>query len=658
MTYAPPALYATKSRDYCLGVDLGTTFVAAAICDGPRPEMVTLGGRSVVIPSAVYLDEDGRLLCGEAAAHRSVSDPTRAARGFFKRRLGDPTPLRMGEQTRSVPELLAALLGEVLRVVSEVEGVAPRQVMLTHPANWGPMRRRIFAEVAQLAGLGEVPTTTEPEAAAAYYASSRHLPDGRLMAVYDLGGGTFDATVLRAHRGGVRIVGAPEGIERLGGIDFDNALFCHLDLLCDGALSSLDANDPRAAVTLARLEQDIVLAKEHLSVDARARVPVFLPDRTVDVVLTRAEFEGLIRAHVDSTVVALQRTLGSAGVSAEELDAILLVGGSSRIPLVAHMLTEALGRPVAVDTHPKYAVALGAATLAAEMHTLVPAGRSSEVGAGADRHGGSERIRAGSPVSGAASVSGRSRALVLAGTGGSGGGAGADRPVDGWGEQWTQLMTGLSDSVASEVPPTGHGADGDRDGADAEPPALMVVAADGALRAPRRNRPRVPAKMLAAAVALLGSGAVGHWALRSEEPPVVDAAGPVQSCDGDCVSALSPPAATRPSLPEPSCSGSDGDCGDARPPAAAVPRSTAGFSGSAPSRSPLRARVAAPLSAPVSGDEDVAARRVSEDQVGATGTAGGKRETQKKSSKKGSEKKSGAKHKAGSDSSPILGGIV
>lgn len=659
MTYAPQALNAAVPRDYCLGVDLGTTFVAAAICEEMRPEMVTLGGRSVVIPSAVYLDHSGRLLCGEAAVHRSVSEPTRAARGFFKRRLGDPTPLRMGGQTRSVTELLAALLIEVLRVVTEMEGAPPREVVLTHPANWGPLRRRIFAEVAALAGLGGVPTTTEPEAAAAHYATSRNLPDGRLVAVYDLGGGTFDATVLRARGGGVEIVGVPEGIERLGGIDFDNALFTHLDFLCDGALSSLDANDARAAMSLARLEQDIVLAKEHLSVDARARVPVFLPERTFDVVLTRAVFEDLIRAHVESTVVALQRTLGSAGVTPEELDAILLVGGSSRIPLVAQMLTEALGRPVAVDTHPKYAVALGAATLAAQLPARVPntveAAPPRLVGVGEPARSDSELVsiaRLTTPI----------RTLVLAGGGRRelGGLLEDDHPTDVWPAGAIGLVAGTPDPDPDEVVLWERHDLGDGDGEEGGGNApVVLVSADGVLtEAGRRRRSGVPAKLVAAAVALLGTGAVGYWAHRSGEPPIMDVAAPVQSCAGDCVSALAAPSAPRSTMSDPLCSSSATGCETGAPAASPVSRNPA--AASAP-RAPVQARGGAvPAIPPVAPNEDVSAQR----QAGGYRSApelgsSGKTAQEKKSSKKSSEKKSGGKHRSGgSDPSPILGGIV
>src|SRR6185437_12744419 len=177
------------------------------------------------------------------------------------------------------------------------------------------------------------------------------------VAVYDLGGGTFDATVLRKQPGGVEILGTPEGIERLGGVDFDEGILSYVDYAADGALSELDLGDPQTGVALARLRQDCVAAKEALSVDTETVVPVFLPGRHFDVRITRADFEDLIRAPIESTIGALSRTLASAQVAPGELSAVLLVGGSSRIPLVARMVSAELGRPTVVDTHPKHAVA-------------------------------------------------------------------------------------------------------------------------------------------------------------------------------------------------------------------------------------------------------------------------------------------------------------
>lgn len=672
MTYAPQALDLGVSRDYCLGVDLGTTFVAAALCDGRRPEMVTLGGRSVVMPSAVYLGDDGRLLCGDAAVDRSVSDPDRAARGFFKRRLGEPTPLRMGGETRSVTQLLAALLSEVLGVVTETEGAPPRRVMLTHPANWGPFRREVFAGVAELAGVGEVLTMTEPEAVAVHYAACRELAEGQLVAVYDLGGGTFDTTVLRAHQRGVEIVGVPEGIERLGGIDFDNALFTHLDHLCDGLLSALDVHDHRTAVTLARLERDIVLAKEHLSVDARARVPVFLPGRRLDVHVTRAAFEDLIRAHVESSVVALQRTLRSARVSADDLDAVLLVGGSSRIPLVAEMVTEALGRPVAVDTHPKYAVALGAAALAAHVEAAraEPARQTVKAAAHRSAHrsalcvgvsdGDGPRARPMAPLSV------RSQLLVLAGHASH-----LDAPRSttlelGSSPSWMGASSGVA---LLERLPALH-ATCDRNGG--RPPVALVGtghALHGPIDAGRERINPALAKVLVGALALAGITGAGLLTHRSG-PAALNAAAPAQAqaCTTDCDSGLPPSSASPTAAAEPLCSPFSGT-----PPGCESARLLATLPGgathhTAPAEMPRRAPIPASnlpsteLTTTLASDRSTVDRTNDEktdaDEKTRKQSIGKKTSGTKSIGKKSDDKKSGGKHRKSYDSSPLFDNVA
>lgn len=348
---------------YSLGVDLGTTFVAAAISREAQAEMSKLGDRSVVTPAMVYLGEDGTLVTGEAASRRAVSNPERVGREF-KRRLGDPTPVTLAGQPFAITELMATLLRDAVNKITEAEGAPADRAVLTYPANWGNFRRGVFDEVPAMAGLSGALTITEPEAAAAHYAVTRELGDGAAVAVYDLGGGTFDATVLRNRSGRVEILGRPEGVERLGGMDFDNAILEFINDASDGAIDGLDRGDPRTEVALARLRQDCVLAKEALSIDAETVIPVFLPGRNFDVRLTRAQFEDMIRIPVQNTIGALTRTIRSAQLPVDELSLVLLVGGSSRIPLVAEMVSAQLGRPTVVDPYPKYAVALGAATLA------------------------------------------------------------------------------------------------------------------------------------------------------------------------------------------------------------------------------------------------------------------------------------------------------
>ena len=161
---------------YSLGVDLGTTFVAAAVAHDSQVEMFTLGDRSVVSPSAVYVREDGTMITGDAAVRQAVAKPDRVGREF-KRRLGDPIPVILGGVAHSVTNLLGAVLRDVVAVVRDTEGAPPASIVLTHPANWGPFRRELFDEVPELAGLtgaDAVPlrTVTEPEGAAAPRATS------------------------------------------------------------------------------------------------------------------------------------------------------------------------------------------------------------------------------------------------------------------------------------------------------------------------------------------------------------------------------------------------------------------------------------------------------------------------------------------------------
>jgi actin-like ATPase involved in cell morphogenesis len=351
---------------YSLGVDLGTTFVAAAIATATRVTMVKLGNQSVVIPATVYLREDGTLVTGEAASLQAVSNPDRIGIEM-KRRLGNPTPVELGGEPYNVTALLGALLQDVIQKVIDTEGAPPERLMLTHPASWGPFRRTLFEEVPQFAGLDNPPAVTEPEAVTAHYATSRTLADGATMAVYDLGGGTFDATILRTQPGGIEILGIPDGIDRLGGVDFDEAILSYVDYVADGALSGLDMRDPQAGTALSRLRQECMLAKEALSAQSETVIPVSLPDRQFDVRFTRSTFEEMVRGPIESTIAALTRTLESAQVKPAELSAVLLVGGSARIPLIARMLSAELGRPTVVDKEPKCAVALGAATLAAKV---------------------------------------------------------------------------------------------------------------------------------------------------------------------------------------------------------------------------------------------------------------------------------------------------
>jgi actin-like ATPase involved in cell morphogenesis len=356
---------------YSIGIDLGTTYTAAAVYRDGAATTCLLGSRGATIPSLVFLRDDQVVLTGEAAERRGVVEPTRLAREF-KRRVGDSAPIMLGQAPYSAERLMAALLHDVVAAVATREGGDPAHVAVSHPANWGPFKVDLLSHALDLAGLRSVTLLTEPVAAAVHYASKERIEPGSVVAVYDLGGGTFDAAVLRKTDGGFETLGEPEGIERLGGIDFDEAVFAYVRTELAGKLEELDGNDPSARVAVARLRRECVAAKEALSADSDTAIPVALPNAHTDIRISRAELEPMIRPAIAETIEALRRAIERSGVRSDDLDAVLLVGGSSQIPLVAQMVSSALGRPVAADAHPKNAVAMGAAVVAARQAAAAP----------------------------------------------------------------------------------------------------------------------------------------------------------------------------------------------------------------------------------------------------------------------------------------------
>ncbi len=291
-----------------------------------------------------------------------MGQPDRVVREF-KRRIGDTVPILVAGAPFSPQALTAHLLQYVVQTTSDRLGQPPDEVVLTHPANWGPYKLELLDQVARLAGVERSSRCPEPLAAAAQYAAQTRVAVGETIAVYDLGGGTFDACVLRKTVTGFVQLGTPEGIEHLGGIDFDEALFRHaLDMLGD-RIVDLDPDAPDATAGLTRLRRDCVDAKEALSADTDAMLPVALPGLHSTLRLTRSEFESLIRPALADSVAALDRAIHSAGMSPDQLSAIVLVGGSSRIPLIGELLHQAFPTPTAMDTHPKHDIALGAVQL-------------------------------------------------------------------------------------------------------------------------------------------------------------------------------------------------------------------------------------------------------------------------------------------------------
>jgi actin-like ATPase involved in cell morphogenesis len=360
-----------------LAVDFGTSNTVAALAtDGGSPRLVTIDG-SPLVPSAVFLTDDGSLAVGRDADRQARIDPSRYEPNP-KRRIDDGEIL-LGATPIPVTRLVAAVLGRVASEVRRQLGAPPDQVRLTHPARWGQVRKNTLIVAAREAGLiadGSEPILIpEPVAAATHFAtqSGTALADGAEIAVYDLGGGTFDVAVVQRKGRGYQVV-AEAGLPDLGGLDFDHAIIEHI-----GATHARDEDPEMWAKLLApadaasrRLQRALVTdvrdGKEALS--RYAHTDIALPPPFTDVHLTRTEFEELIRPNLGRSVELLRQTVANAGMDAGRLAGIYLVGGSSRIPLVARLIQEGLGvTPTTLD-QPETSVATGALYLPTEQPEL------------------------------------------------------------------------------------------------------------------------------------------------------------------------------------------------------------------------------------------------------------------------------------------------
>ncbi|HET9770071.1 MAG TPA: Hsp70 family protein, partial [Acidimicrobiia bacterium] len=348
-----------------LAIDFGTTATAAAIHRAGDSELIQLEGAGR-LPSLVMLDDDRRPVVGAAAERQAPGSPDRVER-TPKRRLGDRMLLLGGEAVDPV-ELVAAVLRRVADEARRHQGgTEPDEVVLTHPAAWAGHRLAALREAARRAGLGEATLLPEPVAAAMHLADDR-IAVGDHVAVYDLGGGTFDCAVLRRTAAGFEPVGAPGGDERLGGEHFDELLYDVVGrtvaFRSPEVWQQLRTSEDRAWIRANQsLRDDIRRAKEALSSTPDYVIYAGSPiDQEIRV--TREELEQLLTGPLTRTVDELTATIERAGLTAAAIKAVYLAGGSSRMPLVTRLVSERTGLVPFTWGDPKAAVALGAAARA------------------------------------------------------------------------------------------------------------------------------------------------------------------------------------------------------------------------------------------------------------------------------------------------------
>ncbi|GAA1928911.1 Hsp70 family protein [Microbacterium aoyamense] len=364
------------SAHFTLAVDVGTSRTAAAIAriasDGRiETESFPLGRRSDTAPSVVFV-ADGEMLFGDSAERRGIWQPDRLLRDV-KRRIGDGVPILVADERFSPEKLYASTVAWVVDTVVEREGSSPDAVAVTVPATWGPHRIALVRAALAREGWADVDVLTEPEAAVRHYEAGHPLSTGGTVGVYDLGGGTFDTAVVRKREDGdLDVLGTPRGLADFGGADIDDLVFHHVLASAEVDDDDLQGGESER-LALSALRRDCTDAKEALSFDSEAVIPLLLGARRHTVRIVRSEFEAIVEEELARTVAVLSDALENAHTSASELDAILLTGGSSRIPRVAQKLSEAFERPLLVDTDPKATIARGAARVAAERQVAVEA---------------------------------------------------------------------------------------------------------------------------------------------------------------------------------------------------------------------------------------------------------------------------------------------
>ena len=364
----PPPTRTIPADRTVVAIDFGTTYTAAAIRrPGSQPAPVTLDADgSTRIPSGVLADADGTLWAGKHAENKAALSPA-AFQPTPKRCIGIGDNI-LGEHTYTDEALIAAVLGEVARELDRQHGGnLDAEIFLTYPAVWQRTKQNVLRAAARSAGLGEVTLVPEPVAAAHHYASLTTAGTGEAtVAVYDLGGGTFDVAVVRRNDTGQHTVGPHSGIDPLGGVDFDATLFRLIGRqaaqLFPDEWEQLEKPPDRTWRRNRRATlEEVRKAKEALSTHSTSSV--YVPGIEEEFSITREELEDAIDPMLDQTIDVMERTLAAAGVTPTDLDAIYLVGGSSRIPLVARRISTAFSITPSTLEDPKLAVVLGAAGL-------------------------------------------------------------------------------------------------------------------------------------------------------------------------------------------------------------------------------------------------------------------------------------------------------
>jgi molecular chaperone DnaK len=341
-----------------VGIDLGTTNSVVAAVDGAGvPQVLRNSDGDTVTPSVVLFD-GGDVIVGKQAKMQAARAPGDVVQ-FVKRQMGNPDWRHVGRDDRQyTPEEISAIILRRLAADASVAlGEPVTDVLITVPAYFNEAQRTATRQAGEIAGLTVTGIINEPTAAAVSFGIESGFAGTAL--VYDLGGGTFDVTVLDCRDGSFEIR-ATDGDRNLGGFDFDNEII----EWARRQFQERTGVEVRGEQALADLRDRAEQAKHRLSVVEQAPIYVSYEGRSEKLVLTRDAFEEITRSLLVRTEYLMENAMEAAGLTAERIDKVLLVGGSTRMPMVPSLVERVMGRPPDCSLHPDEAVARGAAIVA------------------------------------------------------------------------------------------------------------------------------------------------------------------------------------------------------------------------------------------------------------------------------------------------------
>lgn len=344
-----------------IGIDLGTTFSAVAIINKAGvPEIIPNREGERITPSVVLFDGDSPIV-GSIAKTAATASPLNVVQ-FVKRQMGNKGWRFKTDSGASItPEEISALILKRLKEDAEIAlGESIFDAVITVPAYFNDAQRQATKDAGRIAGLNVIRMVNEPTAAALSYGLKQDGPVQTVL-VYDLGGGTFDVTILRIGSGEISVV-ATGGDKNLGGFDWDNALMTHINDQCKGAGGPDLLDNPEQESTLrAKCE----IAKKTLSSRDKASVLLNIGGKSGTAQITREQFEAITKPLFKRTISIMEFVLEEAKLTWNDIDKILLVGGSTRMPGVSRWISETTGITPSAELHPDEVVALGAAIQAA-----------------------------------------------------------------------------------------------------------------------------------------------------------------------------------------------------------------------------------------------------------------------------------------------------